>query len=204
MSMRVPFLCFLALLFGQSAFGYDVYINNVKVNGLHNQKFDRVSSVRFDERGDVRIDAPGYSIEVDNSSSFAQNTSGAASINDAADVPVGVSRYWILATVKQVGAYRVRLTANNREVGQLLPTDNKLARDITAQVVSGSNNVQATFLPMPNAPSNPSEAIEIVVGIGKKNPDGSVTIEKQQEFGKMSQPGGRQSPEAQTVRFNAD
>ncbi len=192
MSMRI-LLCLFCLFFSLPVFGYDVFVNGTKVNGLRNQNFQRVESVSFDAAGNVRINAPAYSIEVEAPPVAKQG---------ANDAMVGVSRFWIVAKVYQRNAYRVRLTVNGQDAGDLMPTDGDSARDITHLVVSGQNVVQATFLPVGQGGMGNGTAIEFAIGIGKKTERGDVVIETL--HGNMYQRAGKNMPEAQTVRFEAD
>ena len=57
-------LCAAMALVATRAYAGSVYLNGVLVDGLTNQKFERVASVRFDEQGNVWIDAPAYKVEV--------------------------------------------------------------------------------------------------------------------------------------------
>jgi hypothetical protein len=52
----------LLSLCAASALAADVYVNGVNVEGLANQAFTNVN-VRLDEKGNVLIDAPGYSVK---------------------------------------------------------------------------------------------------------------------------------------------
>src|SRR5262245_22583823 len=64
MKRRLPMrkLWFIALLLlaGEASAG-SVYLNNVRIDGVKNQKFDKVN-VRIDDDGNVFIDAPGYNV----------------------------------------------------------------------------------------------------------------------------------------------
>ena len=51
-------LCCLSL----PALAVEVYVNGVSVDGLTNHTFEKVT-VRLDEKGNVQIDAPGYSVK---------------------------------------------------------------------------------------------------------------------------------------------
>ena len=44
------------------ALAVEVYVNGVNVEGLTNHTFEKVT-VRLDEKGNVQIDAPGYSVK---------------------------------------------------------------------------------------------------------------------------------------------
>ena len=50
------------MLFSCTALAGSVYLNGVKIDGVSNQKFERVT-VRIDEKGNVLIEAPGYAVK---------------------------------------------------------------------------------------------------------------------------------------------
>lgn len=56
----------LLTLLPATALAGSVFLNGVRVDGLTNQKFEKVT-VRFDDQGNVHIDAPGYVVRVSNS-----------------------------------------------------------------------------------------------------------------------------------------
>ncbi|WP_257459041.1 hypothetical protein [Archangium lipolyticum] len=56
----------LAVLLPASALAGSVYLNGVRIDGVTNQKFDKPTSVRIDEKGDVYIEAPGYAVKLVN------------------------------------------------------------------------------------------------------------------------------------------
>ncbi|PTL76349.1 hypothetical protein [Vitiosangium sp. GDMCC 1.1324] len=61
----IPALVLTALL-PLSALAGSVYLNGVRIDGVTNQKFEKVTSVRIDEQGNVYIDAPAYAVKVVN------------------------------------------------------------------------------------------------------------------------------------------
>jgi hypothetical protein len=63
----IPALVLTALL-PVSALADSVYLNGVRIDGVTNQKFEKVTAVRIDEQGNVLIDAPAYAVKVVNAS----------------------------------------------------------------------------------------------------------------------------------------
>jgi hypothetical protein len=61
----IPALVLSALL-PVSALASSVFLNGVRIDGVTNQKFEKVTSVRIDEKGNVHIDAPSYAVKVVN------------------------------------------------------------------------------------------------------------------------------------------
>jgi hypothetical protein len=61
----IPALVLTALL-PVSALAGSVFLNGVRIDGVTNQRFEKVTSVRIDEQGNVHIDAPAYAVKVVN------------------------------------------------------------------------------------------------------------------------------------------
>ena len=49
-----------------SALAGSVFLNGVRIDGVTNQKFEKVASVRIDDQGNVYIDAPAYAVKLVN------------------------------------------------------------------------------------------------------------------------------------------
>ncbi len=62
----IPALVLSVLLLPVSAFAGSVFLNGVPIDGVTNQKFEKVSSVRIDDKGNVHIDAPAYAVKLVN------------------------------------------------------------------------------------------------------------------------------------------
>jgi hypothetical protein len=54
------------LLLPVSALAGSVFLNGVRIDGVTNQKFEKVTSVRIDDKGNVYIDAPAYAVKLVN------------------------------------------------------------------------------------------------------------------------------------------
>jgi hypothetical protein len=54
------------LLLPVSALAGSVFLNGVRIDGVTNQKFEKVGSVRIDDKGNVYIDAPAYAVKLVN------------------------------------------------------------------------------------------------------------------------------------------
>ncbi|HYO56443.1 hypothetical protein [Archangium sp.] len=61
----IPALVLSALL-PVSALAGSVFLNGVRIDGVTNQRFEKVISVRIDEKGNVHIDAPAYAVKMVN------------------------------------------------------------------------------------------------------------------------------------------
>ncbi|HEX5751529.1 MAG TPA: hypothetical protein VFZ09_35230 [Archangium sp.] len=62
----IPALVLSALLLPMSALAGSVFLNGVRIDGVTNQKFEKVASVRIDDKGNVYIDAPAYAVKLVN------------------------------------------------------------------------------------------------------------------------------------------
>ncbi|OJT26484.1 hypothetical protein BO221_00070 [Archangium sp. Cb G35] len=62
----IPALVLSALLLPVSALAGSVFLNGVRIDGVTNQKFEKVASVRIDDKGNVHIDAPAYAVKLVN------------------------------------------------------------------------------------------------------------------------------------------
>ncbi|HYO73773.1 MAG TPA: hypothetical protein VEU33_47680 [Archangium sp.] len=62
----IPAFVLSALLLPFSAFAGSVFLNGVRIDGVTNQKFEKVASVRIDDKGNVYIDAPAYAVKLVN------------------------------------------------------------------------------------------------------------------------------------------
>jgi hypothetical protein len=40
-----------------------IFLNGVNIDGVRNQSFEKCKSARIEERGDVRLECPGYQVE---------------------------------------------------------------------------------------------------------------------------------------------
>ncbi|MFE8597608.1 hypothetical protein [Archangium violaceum] len=62
----IPALVLSALLLPVSALAGSVFLNGVRIDGVTSQKFEKVASVRIDDKGNVHIDAPAYAVKLVN------------------------------------------------------------------------------------------------------------------------------------------
>jgi hypothetical protein len=130
----VPLLALAAVAAGPAG-AAEVYVNGVNVEGLVNQTFTRVN-VSVDDKGNVHIDAPGYSVK-----KVTIAGDGPAS---AAREEGRISRRYFLVT-EHSGAgragYDVDLTINGKLVRTLRSDDEQLVSDLTRHLQPGKNLV---------------------------------------------------------------
>ena len=168
--------------------GVDVYFNGAKVTkGIRSADFEKVN-LKFDEHGNVHIDAPGYEIQ----------TPAAAAPPPAAPPS---QRFWLILNAASAGQYKVVIKANGQPVVEVPAGSQQYVVELTGKVYAGANAVEVTFLPAVGAPAVPpgTEAVSVMVGEGNQAADGTLTINK--VLGTVKQPTGRNSAEAQNISF---
>jgi hypothetical protein len=124
-----------ALLFASNVLAAgSVYLNGVRIDGVTNQKFDKVN-VRIDEQGNVFIDAPGYNV---------RQVEGGPQDRPAAK-PAGVltKKYFLVTEQNAVGMteYDVDVYVNSKWLRKLRGTDDQIVTDITKNLSPGQNTI---------------------------------------------------------------
>lgn len=127
----------MALLFlvgSATAAAGSVYLNGVRIDGVTNQKFEKVS-VRIDESGNVFIDAPGYNV---------RQVEGPAEGAARAE-PVGTlsKKYFLVTeqTAPGMTEYDVDVYVNSKWLRKLRNGDEQIVSDITKNLTPGKNSV---------------------------------------------------------------
>lgn len=165
-------LCCLSL----PALAVEVYVNGVSVDGLTNHTFEKVT-VRLDERGNVQIDAPGYSVKKVNLSGGGEKPAKAEN---------AITQKYFLVTEQNppgMAEYEVDLFLNGKFMRTLKSGDEQLVTDITKQLRPGQNLVIVQAKKRYADPNNPksmskSHVFRVIIGEGNTTSD-QVTIEKQ-------------------------
>ncbi len=156
------------------AWAADVYVNGVNVEGLTNHTFEKVT-VRLDEKGNVQIDAPGYSVK-------KVTLSG-----DKPEKPDGVitQKYFLVTEQSPLGMteYEIDVFLNGKFLRTLKSGEEQLVTDISKSLKPGKNQVivQAKKRyadPMVPKSSSRNHVFRVIIGEGATNQD-QVTIEKQ-------------------------
>ncbi|MCA9544193.1 MAG: hypothetical protein KC613_07370 [Myxococcales bacterium] len=220
MSTRVRrlLLCLVAALWATPAHAVEVFVNGVKVTeALVDTTLD-VTQVRFDAKGNVFIEAPGYKIEVAGGGGPAAPvgvgapavptppvgvpTPGAGAAMAPAEPAVTLPATWLVVNVPVRGHYKLHVTANGQPVADLAPDQPQYVADIASKLQAGANDVTVQFLPVPSAPATatPVEAVTVMVGQGEQGADGTLTISKL--LGTVKHTTGRLSAEQHSIKFN--
>lgn len=165
--MRIRlWLSALFLLLATPALAVDVYLNGVKVTGaLKGQTFEN-AKVSIDAAGNVRIDAPGYKVEVEGT---AQAAPAAATLQPG--------KYWLFYEAKMANQYKIQVQVNGKNVLTIPANSPQYVFDIGQHATQGENQVQLIFYPVPNATKVVgAEAASMLIGEGSKGADGTLSI----------------------------
>ncbi|HZI04061.1 MAG TPA: hypothetical protein VEZ71_08570 [Archangium sp.] len=167
----IPALVLSALLLPLSALAGSVFLNGVRIDGVTNQKFEKVASVRIDDQGNVYIDAPAYAVKLVNAPPApAPAVAAPAPVPPPAPAPAPVApapapavaaapapapvpvdtaparitrRYWLVTEQSAVGMseYDIDLYVNSRWVRKLRNGEDQVISEITRELQPGKNTV---------------------------------------------------------------
>jgi len=166
-------LTLLSLLLAVPAFAGGLFINGVNVDGLTNQSFDKVN-VRIDEKGNVLIDAPGYSVKKLGGSAPEPEATGQLT-----------KRYILVTEQNPMGMteYDIDLFINGKFIRTMRSGEDQIVSDVTKYLRAGKNAVQ--FQAKKNFASkgepksvSKSHVFRVIIGEGEMGSD-QVLIEKQ-------------------------
>lgn len=167
------------------AHAVDVYLNNTKVTGSVKSLAMPKVDVRFDDQGNVWVDAPGYKVEV--------------ATPPAPPAPPG--HYYLVVNVAVTGQYALEIAANGKPAASIPARSPEYLVDLTDKVQGGANTILVTFLPQADAPPvAETNAVDILVGRGEQGADGTLTVTK--VLGTLKHKTGGHFAEAVPVQFD--
>ena len=154
------------LLLNGTALAGSVYLNGVKIDGVSNQKFEKVT-VRIDEKGNVLIEAPGYAVKQVEGQQVEAPTTNAGTI----------SKHYFLVTEQNVVGmteYDVDMYVNSKWVRKLKSSEDQIVSDITRNLTPGKNTVM--FIAKKTAPDarkslSKEHFFRIIIGEGNMSGD---------------------------------
>ncbi|MBX7115332.1 MAG: hypothetical protein K1X64_13465 [Myxococcaceae bacterium] len=120
----------MACLWALQAGAGSVYLNNVNIDGVTGQKFEK-ATVRIDEKGNVFIDAPGYAVrQVEGTPKTVPGGGGTLT-----------QRYFMVTEQTAVGMteYDIDVYINAKWVRKLRSGDDPIVTEITRHLVPGKN-----------------------------------------------------------------
>lgn len=148
----------------------DVYVNGVSVEGLTNQSFEKVT-VRLDEKGNVHIEAPGYTVK-------------RVTVADPVQ-PTGVitQRYFLVTEQSTPGAagYDIDVVVNGKLLRTLSSAEPQLVLEVTRELRPGQNTVTLRARKLPQAKGRRDGRpglFRVLLGEGTSKGE-QVTIERQ-------------------------
>ena len=166
----------LAACWALGASAAEVYINGVNVDGLANQSFEKVN-VRLDEKGNVRIEAPGYSVK-------RVTVAPPADPLPVANEGIISKKYFLVTEQTPQGAteYDIDFFLNGKFVRTMHSADDQLISELTQTLRPGRNQVllQAKkHLATPGEPRSTAKSavFRVIIGEGKSSTD-QVVIDK--------------------------
>ncbi|MHB8876087.1 MAG: hypothetical protein ACYC8T_20545 [Myxococcaceae bacterium] len=139
--MRNPQLLAASLLLALPAQAGSVYLNNVNIDGVTNQKFEK-ATVRLDDKGNVFIDAPGYAVKAVEGTPAPKGGSSGESSGPASLT----KRYWLVTeqTVPGMSEFDIDLYVNAKWIRKLRNGDDQLVYELTRHLVPGKNTILFT------------------------------------------------------------
>ncbi len=173
--MRHLFCLFSLLLVAATAQAAEVFINGVNVAGLTGQTFEKVN-VRLDEKGNVYIDAPGYTVK----------RVAVAETKEAPPPEATITKKYFLVTEQNaqgLSEYDVDVFLNGKFLRTVSSTEPQLVTEVTKSLRPGRNVVQLQAkkkLETKDQPKSTSKAnlFRVILGEGDTNHD-QVVIDKQ-------------------------
>ncbi|HEX8825217.1 MAG TPA: hypothetical protein VF794_35200 [Archangium sp.] len=204
--MRRSILTLTLALLPASALAGSVFLNGVRIDGVTNQKFEKVSSVRLDEQGNVHIEAPAYAVKTVNAPAPAPAPAPVAAPAPApapttAQAPAPVAtpapapapaptdtaparitrRYWLVTeqSVTGMAEYDIDLYVNSTWVRKLRNNEEQVIADITRYLQPGKNAV--LFMARKVAAGSrrsesPQHVFKVIIGEGNEG-GGNVMID---------------------------
>ena len=157
-------LALVALAASTPALARDVYLNGVKLDA--SVRIESLTlpacEVQFDERGDVRITAKGFKVDVKPAASGADAPAPAATLS---------KRYWLVSKQPRKGQaqYEVDVFINGKFVKKVRTQDDPVILDVTKHVRPGPNQVTLVATKTmgdKRLSSSPTDTLEVILGEG--------------------------------------
>lgn len=124
----------VVLLLASPAFAGSIYLNGVRIDGVTNQKFDKVN-VSIDDSGNVFIEAPGYNV---------RQVEGGTPGETRKEPPGSLTKKYFLVTEQaQPGMteFDVDVYVNSKWLRKLRNGDDQIVTDITKSLTPGKNTL---------------------------------------------------------------
>ncbi len=164
-------LCVLVLLTSLSAFAGSVFLNGTSIDGVTNQKFEK-ANVRIDDKGNVFIDAPGYSVR----------TVEPGVAPPAAPAATLTKKYFLVTEQHTTGLaeFDIDVYVNSKWLRKLKGSEEQIVADITKHLNPGKNAVllvaHKTATGDQRRSTNVAHFFKVIIGEGSEA-DGKLTID---------------------------
>lgn len=152
--MKRTMLGVVAMLCWLTAAAADVYVNGVKADGLTAQEFKNCT-VKFDEKGEVHITAPGVKLLAEGATTEAAKLS---------------AQYFVALTLSQAAAGAIRIVVNGTEADMVKPGEKTKIIEITKFLRPGANKVLVMA-----GPEKAAVPVQVLIGTGR-NTAGSLEL----------------------------
>lgn len=145
-----------------------VYLNNVNIDGVTNQKFEK-ATVRIDDKGNVFIDAPGYAVKA--------VEGGGRPAGGASEGPAVLTRrYWLVTeqTVPGMTDFDIDVYVNAKWIRKLKNNDEQIVTEITKHLVPGKNTILLTAHKVAGEARksySPQHVFRVIIGEGNVGGD---------------------------------
>jgi len=155
---------FIMLLSGSASAG-SVYLNGKNIDGVINQKFEKVD-IFIDAAGNVHITAPGYNVIEEEE---ASTSSGASKSGPNPDLN---NRYFIVTQQSSTGAaqYDVEIFINGHMVRKIHANDPQLIKEVSRYMKPGPNQVKIRAvkdLSGGRKSVSASDEMRVIIGMGQ-------------------------------------
>jgi hypothetical protein len=157
----------LSLCWAATAVAGSVYLNGVRIDGVTNQKFEKVT-VRIDDSGNVLIDAPGYNV---------RQVEGPPDGTARAEPPGTLTKKYFLVTEQTAPGmteYDIDVYVNSKWLRRLRNSDEQIVSDITKNLTPGKNTVMFIAKKAPGTSRksfSKGDIFRIIVGEGTMSGD---------------------------------
>ena len=179
-----------------------IFVNNVDVTGLADQEFKNCT-VKFDAKGNVWIDAPGYKVKkLDSADSASSSSSSSSSTTPKKKTPAS-TKFFLVTESKQGEKVwdSYSLIINGSVVKKFESSDGVILEDITKHINKGTNQILLTASKKSNFPGA-TDAPYYKIIIGQGHEDGKqIVIDK--SLLRFTRKGTDTNPDSKSLTLEA-
>jgi hypothetical protein len=148
-----------------SLFTASIFLNGVNIDGLRNQSFEKCRSAKIDDRGDIRLDCPGYQVEGPKGE--------AVPAQPAAFVPTSITKhYWMVSENQDSinAQYDMDVFVNSKWVRKIKAGEPQIVLEITKYLNPGPNKIlfaATKHIEQGRKGTAPTSFLKVTVGEGE-------------------------------------